>query len=262
MDCNHIFDQLGFDVIVAITQQAINGQLLLLSDPDVGSINTNVVVAFSPRSAGSTDCDPQFFPDFESVPKVTTADGRVVPQWATLQGRFTPTFSITPNNPTNDDGQPQKVVLIMAWTEGTLYPPADSSGHNWDIAGWTWEAAVNLQMSIISREQLNAGLAVPIKVYAELDRIIASGAEALGLALDFVTGAAWSCRTGANTDPAASVANQDVMQPYFNYLVGNPNENPYFLAFNSEYLVHLVSSIVLTRMQLPMPTEFPPAFVL
>lgn len=233
MDCNHIFDQLGYDVIVAITQQAINGQLLLLSDPDVGSINTNVVLAFPP-SQGVPNHTIEFYQSFEDVPKVSTADGRVVPQWATLQGRFTPTFSIAPNNPSNDDGSPQKVALTMTWTEGTLYGAADSANQSWNVTGWTWEASVNLKVSIITHADVSAGLTVPSKVLAELDRITSSGTDALGLALDFSEGLHWSCRTGAITDPAASVANHDAMLPYFDYFVKNPRANPYFLAFNGE----------------------------
>lgn len=240
MDCNRLFD-LGYDVVVAITQQAISGQLILMSDPDLGSINTNVIVSYEPSQSttngkqGPHDDIPHFYADYESVPKITTPDGRSVPQWATVDGRFTPTFSIGPNNPSNDDGRAQKVVLKMTWDSGTLY--AADQVHTWDMTGWTWEAAVELKISIITAADLDQakGLAVPIKVFNQLYKLTIGGAQVLSLELNFVAGGQWTCRTASNTDPAASIANQDAMSPYFYSFVKNPRSNPYFLAYNSQY---------------------------
>ncbi|RWA11058.1 hypothetical protein EKO27_g4066 [Xylaria grammica] len=217
MKNSDVFTSSGYDMVVAVTQKAVNDQLTHLADPDIGAINTSFIL-------GMTDDGPTFYKSSDQVPK--TASGK--PKGILIDGTFSPRIAI--------EASGTDVVLILSFSKGSawLRDPIQGVLQESSMAGWQYGINIRLDFAGIARSDIQAGKAVPKIVADKLTNFLSEGFAVAQMFLNFERSDLVNfnpIHTNTDKAPGAEGGFVFMMNKYLEHLKKNSASNPFILGY-------------------------------
>ncbi|KAL5587101.1 hypothetical protein FOVSG1_012237 [Fusarium oxysporum f. sp. vasinfectum] len=229
MKPHEIFTTKDYDIVVAVTLDAINKGLRKLAEADEKFHTMIIEMAFDEEG----DRIGKLYDDWEKVPKNPSNN---IPVNTTIRGTYIPTFTVTESG--------WAVQLGVEFTSGSAWFRDIFSGNirpAQDITGWKWSIPIRVGFAEI-RNESEAGL-VPDVVRNQLEHFTSQGFLISRIFCDLQNIDLLSTAVApvATTDPKVQV--KDVYKIMFSTLLTdwlqdvkkNSARNPYILGYVPSY---------------------------
>lgn len=209
-----------YDMVVAVTQKAINAQLAELVAQGVIPSRLRVVRTIQGRNYVYRTLAPG-----EAVPQ----DAQGNPLDACIDGVVVPRIAIT--------GTGTIVTFQLHFASGTAFLGTEvgplATLMRCDMSNWSFGVAINLDLKALQKDDIGNRIPVPALVQRQLTAFTGAMFQVSHLFLDFESSDLMTTDPAATATPGASAAVlaqfTEFMQFYLSHLKGGPN--PYILGY-------------------------------